>query len=309
MASYAFDLNPVPPFRLDLTVWALRRRVDNVVDRWDGRTYRRVLIGDAGEPFEVAVSQDGPSDAPHLNVRIQAEASGPGLESEATLALKSLLGIDLELDEFYALAHADGNLKPLAAQFRGFKPPRFATYFEALVNGISCQQLSLTVGIRLLRNLTECFGVELGTEEGAFHAFPRPQDLVDVDIERLRKMGFSYGKAGYITELAQSITKGQLILRELEALNDREAVDRLRGLKGVGRWTAEYFLLRGLGRTHIFPADDVGARNNLQHWLGLPATVTYEQVHEALQPWEGFGGLIYFHLLLKSLNEKGALVE
>lgn len=309
MAPYAFDLSPVPPFRLDLTVWALRRRVDNVVDRWDGRTYRRVLTVDAGEPFEVAVSQEGPSDAPHLNVRIQAETPDQELESQATLALKRLLGIDLELGEFYVLAHDDGNLKPLAAQFRGFKPPRFATFFEALVNAISCQQLSLTVGIRLLRNLTECFGPELRTEEGTFHAFPRPQDLAGVDIEQLRKMGFSYGKARYIAALAQSITKGQLSLEELEGLDDQEAADRLRALKGVGRWTAEYFLLRGLGRTCIFPADDVGARNNLQHWLGLPGTVTYEQVHRALQPWEGFGGLIYFHLLLKSLNEKGVLVE
>ena len=73
----------------------------------------------------------------------------------------------------------------------------------------------------------------------------------------------------------------------------------------MGRWTAEYVLLRGLGRTHIFPADDVGARNNLQKWLGLPGKMTYANTREALMRWDGFGGLIYFHLLLKSLAEKG----
>jgi DNA-3-methyladenine glycosylase II len=84
-------------------------------------------------------------------------------------------------------------------------------------------------------------------------------------------------------------------------------VKRLCGLKGVGRWTAEYFLLRGVGRTHIFPADDVGAHNHLQRWLRLPEKLKYDEVHKELRRWKGYGGLVYFHLLLKSLNENGDL--
>ena len=68
-------------------------------------------------------------------------------------------------------------------------------------------------------------------------------------------------------ELARSIAEGRLDLEGLADLPDDEAVKRLCELRGVGRWTAEYVLLRGLGRTHIFPGDDVGARNNLQRWL------------------------------------------
>ena len=92
-------------------------------------------------------------------------------------------------------------------------------------------------------------------------------------------------------------------------LDDKKAVTRLCSLKGVGCWTAEYFLLRGLGRTHIFPGDDVGARNHLQRWLGLPETMNYAEVHKALMRWDGYGGLIYFHLLLKSLTEKGTILH
>lgn len=88
-----------------------------------------------------------------------------------------------------------------------------------------------------------------------------------------------------------------------------EAAARLCNLKGVGCWTAEYFLLRGLGRTHIFPGDDVGARNHLGRWLGLSEPMTYNDVHKALLRWYGYGGLVYFHLLLKSLAEKGLIVE
>src|SRR5450759_5017322 len=122
-------------------------------------------------------------------------------------------------------------------------------------------------------------------------------------------MGFSYQKARYLTGLARAITGKQFNLEEIEMLDDKKAVNRLCSLKGVGRWTAEYFLLRGLGRTHIFPGDDVGARNHLQCWLGLSEPMDYNEVHKVLMRWDGYGGLIYFHLLLKSLTEKGTIVH
>lgn len=305
----SFHLKPVPPFRLDLTVWVLRRRPDNLMDRWDGRTYRRVVAPDDGEPFEIAVSQSGPPEASQLDVEVSSETSNREIREPATLAVARLLGVGLSLDEFYRLARGDDDLRPLANQFCGFKPPRFQTLFEALVNGIACQQLTLTVGIRLLNRLAEAYGPALLAEDGTFHGFPRPADLADVDIEQLRKIGFSYQKARYITSLARSLTSGLLKLDDMESLDDREVVDRLRSLKGVGRWTAEYVLLRGLGRIHVFPGDDVGARNNLQSWLGLPGPLNYDEVQSALKRWNGYGGLVYFHLLLKSLVEKGMIAH
>ncbi len=307
--SAAFELHPVPPFRLDLTVWTLRRREENTIDRWDGRTYRRVLAPVGEAPFEMSVTESGTPDAPRLRVETEGGTNARDARNAATLALRRLLGIDLDLSEFYLKARNDGQLKPLAFQFRGFKPPRFATYFETLVNAMSCQQLSLTVGILLLCRLSDRYGASVNTERGVFHAFPRPQDVAEADLDEMRQMGFSYQKARYITGLAQALTKRELDLGDLEPLADDVAIDRLLDLKGAGRWTAEYFLLRGLGRTHIFPADDVGARNNLQKWLRLRAPMKYEKVMRALKPWQGYGGLVYFHLLLKSLDEKGVLAN
>jgi DNA-3-methyladenine glycosylase II len=84
---------------------------------------------------------------------------------------------------------------------------------------------------------------------------------------------------------------------------DDEAVARLSKLRGVGRWTAEYVLLRGLGRTHVFPGDDVGARNNLARWLHVTTPLDYEGVREILSGWDEYSGLLYFHLLLERLAE------
>lgn len=301
-----FILEPVPPFRLDLTVWTLRRRPDNQIDRWDGQSYRRVLLaGDA--PVEMAVTQIDGAQAPRLRVTVTGQAALADVQQSVGAVLQRLLGTQIDLHDFYRSSAGDLLLEPLASQFRGLKPPRFPTLFETLVNAISCQQLTLTMGIRLLNRLTEAYGPALETEAGTVHAFPRPQDLADADIEQLRRMSFSYAKARYLTTLARAILDGQIDLEKLAALDDREAVARLCQLKGVGRWTAEYVLLRGLGRTHIFPADDVGARNHLQRWLELPGAMSYDRTRAALQRWDGYGGLVYFHMLLKSLTEKGLI--
>jgi DNA-3-methyladenine glycosylase II len=73
----------------------------------------------------------------------------------------------------------------------------------------------------------------------------------------------------------------------------------------VGRWTGEYVLLRGLGRLHVFPGEDVGARNNLRRWLGLTGALDYDGVRRVLTPWTPYAGLIYFHLLQDRLAEAG----
>jgi len=307
LKQLALTLTPVPPFRLDLTAWTLRRRPDNCVDRWDGETYRRVLVAANGEPFEIAATQFGPRAAPQLRVTIHYRASSRGLCRQTAAALERLLGIHLRLDDFYRFAARDAQLKPVAQQFRGFKPPRLESLFETLVNAMACQQFTLTVGIRLLNRLTERYGQAFVGADGIFYAFPRPQDLAHADIETLRAMQFSYQKARYITGLAQAIVRGELQLEEINALDDARALARLCELKGVGRWTAEYCLLRGLGRTHIFPADDVGARNHLQRWLGLPEKLNYAAVHQAIQPWKNYGGLVFFHLLLPSLAGKAII--
>ncbi len=302
----SFVLEPIPPFRLDLTAWTLRRRPDNMIDRWDGQTYRRVLV-ENGNPFEIAVTQFEQSGMPRLRVSVTGEVPGSDEKAYVNAVLERLLGIHVDLTEFYRFCENDEVLRSPANQFRGLKPPRFPTYFETLVNAIACQQITLTVGIRLLNRLTEACGLPIETEKGLFHTFPRPQQLANMDIEKLREMGFSYRKARYLTDLAQAVIEGQFDLEEIEKLDDQKAVNRLCTLKGVGRWTAEYFLLRGLGRTHIFPGDDVGARNHLQRWLRLSEPMNYDEVHKSLRQWDAYGGLIYFHLLLKSLTEKGII--
>jgi DNA-3-methyladenine glycosylase II len=305
-ARASFQLVPRPPFRLDLTVWTLRRRPENRIDRWDGHTYRRVLV-EEGTPFEIAVTQSGGPTKPRLHVHLTGDLAIETARAIAVPAIQRLLGIRIDLAAFYRFCETEEALRNLARQFRGVKPPRFASYFETLINAIACQQITLTAGIRLLNRLAEACGPAIETDEGVAYGLPGPAQLAQASIERLREMGFSYRKATYLTGLARVLVEDEFDLEEVASLEDDRALSQLCRLHGVGRWSAEYFLLRGLGRTHIFPGDDVGARNHLQRWLQRSGPMDYDQVQEALRHWRPYGGLLYFHLLLKSLEEKGVL--
>jgi DNA-3-methyladenine glycosylase II len=308
MARNSFEVKPISPFRLDLTVWTLRRRPDNVVDRWDGTTYRRVLPLPAG-PVEVAVTQVASPEAARLKVAVAGQPVSAAVRVAVTTALERLLGLRIDLTEFYQVAMHHRQLGPLAQRFKGMKPPRFATVFEGVINAMACQQVTLTLGIRLLNRLAVTYGTAFGEGDEAVHAFPRPEDLARLDPADLRQFGFSRQKGRAMIELAQSVAEGHLDPEGLADLPDGEAVISLSELRGVGRWTAEYVLLRGLGRTHIFPGDDVGARNNLQRWLRLTEPLDYQAVRRLLSHWDDYAGLVYFHLLLDRLREAGYLGE
>ncbi len=306
MTQASFALKPLPPFRLDYTVWVLRRRPDNIWDRWDGRTYRRVLLLDE-KPLDIAVTQTGPPETPELKIFAAGTRIKSDPQSNLTAGLERLLGLKTDLEDFYRLALKDPKLKALAESFRGMKPPRYPSVFEGLVNAITCQQFTLTAGIRLLSRLVVNYGVPFKRRNIYFHAFPRPEDLAGAEMEDLRKLGYSRQKARSLIELARLVVEGRFHLESLDSLEDSIALEKLTALRGVGRWTAEYALLRGMGRIHIFPGDDVGVRNRLQDWMKIAKPLSYEGVQRLLSRWKPYGGLIYFHLLLKGLREAGHL--
>jgi DNA-3-methyladenine glycosylase II len=126
-----------------------------------------------------------------------------------------------------------------------------------------------------------------------------------VDPADIKRLGFSLAKARTIVTSARKIVDGDLDLEALEGAEDAEVLERLTSLRGVGRWTAQYVMLRGLGRLHVFPGDDVGARNKLKAFLGLDGPLDYERVERVVSRWAPYGGLVYFHLLLDSLSRAG----
>ncbi len=293
-------LHPLAPFRLDLTTWALRRRAQNAIDAWDGHTYRRaLLIGRLR--VAVAVTQVGSPDAPRLDVAITGAGLSLGIGEQVEATLTRMLGLDVDLSGFYARAARDQALAALAARYLGLKPPRFPSLFECLLNAVACQQLSLAAGLTMLSRLAAASSPPVGP----LHPFPAPEDVLRLSTARLRQLGFSERKAKVIMELARAATDGAFELGRFEALDDEEVVGALMERPGIGRWSAEYVLLRGLGRLHVFPTADVGAIKGLRSFL--VAVGLDDDPRRALMRWRRDAGLLYFHLLLRGLEEQGAL--
>ena len=301
---HEIEMEPREPFRLDLTAWALRRRSHNAVDRWDTGTYERVVSLD-GAPVALSVTQVAGPEAPRLSILLAGRRVDQPAEALARSALERLLGLNVDLSPFAAMAAQDPLLALLAARMRGLKPPRFTTVFEALVNGVACQQLSLAVGIHLLNRLAADRGRTISGRTDGPRAFPDPEDLASLEPDDLKRHGFSSTKARTIIETARAIVAGELDLEALQRLEDGAAIERLTSLRGIGRWTAEYVLLRGLGRLHVFPGDDVGAHNKLRRLFGIDTPLDHEAVGRLVARWHPYAGVVYFHLLLDSLSRAG----
>jgi DNA-3-methyladenine glycosylase II len=302
MASVTVVLPTTAPFRLDVTVWALRRRKKNAVDRWDGDHYSRIVVVD-NIPVQLKVTQEKADADPTLIVTIEsATRISEQAKSEAGLLVRKTLGLAVDLRPFYDRTRDDPVIGGLVAQFLGVRPPRFPNIFEGLINAIACQQVTLDLGIVLLNRLSERFGAPFVDHDVVWHAFPAPADLANAPEESIKGLGFSHQKTRAMQELAAHIVGDDLVFADLNEMTNREATEYLSTIRGIGRWSAEYVLLRGLGRLDSFPGDDVGAQNNVQKLFHLADKPTYNEIRQLVLPWHPYEGVVYFHLLLDKLR-------
>lgn len=307
MRRIEFDITPLPPYRLDLTAWALKRREDNTWDRWGAGSgiYSRLMVHD-GQRIDVSVSQTGSISSPLLRIIATVDSDSGDVTNDAIRSAvepvtRGLLGADVDLSTFHHMASNDSMLSSLVAKLIGLKPPCYPTLFEALTNAVTCQQITLTAGLRILGRLADACGARM---EDAV-SFPVPENVAQLSDQDLISLGYSRQKARAMCELSALAADGQLERSIIADLSNDEAVERLRRLYGVGRWSAEYTLLRGDGRLGIFPGDDVGVRKHLEKWLGLSHRLDYNGVSRILETWQPFGGMIYLHLLTASLVDSG----
>lgn len=309
MSEISFSLKPVPPFSLEFTAWALRRRPQNLIDRWDGNTYRRIILVD-GQPLLLSVRQQGPVSAPKLRVKVKSRdtISGQGVRSKIVSLLDKMFALRKDLSGFYAATAMKRDLRTITNEFTGLKPPRFPSIFESLLNAFACQQVSLDVGIILLNRLATAFGRGFKEEGEVLHALPLPEDLAGVNPVDFRALGLSRQKGRAIVDLSKSIISGEIRLDGLELMSNIDAMEVLYHIRGVGRWSAEYVLLRGLGRLDSFPGDDVGAQRNIASLFRLEERPDYEKIRKITSRWQPYQGFVYFHFLLRNLKRKGHLL-
>jgi DNA-3-methyladenine glycosylase II len=171
-----------------------------------------------------------------------------------------VLGFDFDLVAFAAWAAEEERLAPLVVRFAGYRPTLAPDPFEMLVGAITAQQVSLFSAVAIRNRLVERFGERVGR----VWAFPTRERLAGVSEEELTSLGFSRRKAEYVIGLARS----DLDLAQLALLPDAEVKVRLTALRGLGEWTADWFLARYLGRLRAWPAGDLALRKAVRALYG-----------------------------------------
>lgn len=285
MESVRIALRPPPPLDFALTARVLRRSPRNLVDRVDrDGTWSRAVVLSHG-PALLSGKQQA--------ARLTFEAAPARVHDRRAIKafVTRLFSLELDLAPFWRRARRERGFAELARRCAGLRPQRFPTLFEALANGICCQQLSLAAGMVRLGHLAERFGAR--TPDGARAGPPEPERIAGASLSALRKAGLSGRRAEELRELARLPL--ERFEHELTALPDEQARARLLELPGIGPWTADYVLLRGLGRLDVFPAGDVGAARTLGRILGRVieprAAVRFAERFAPLR------GMLYFCML------------
>lgn len=296
MAHARNEIEVVTPYRLDLTVSVLRRLSTNIVDLFtrDGE-YIRELPG-ARATVIARVKQVRP-DA--LVARFDG---GDARDHRQALGiLRRVLGVDRDVSHFERAARRLPWLKPLAVRMRGVKPPRYPSLWEACVNSIVFQQVSLAAASSISRRLIVALGRPAKVASDVVYAFPSADRFRRSEDDVLRAAGLSTTKLATLRRVAEALHDGSLDEDTLEALPSPEVATLLRGFKGIGPWTATLILLRGLGRLDVFPQNDSSVVSNLA-FVAKTGTVAIE---EALETLGAQRGMLYYYLLLARLEARG----
>jgi DNA-3-methyladenine glycosylase II len=162
----------------------------------------------------------------------------------------------------------------LAKRLRRRNEERPADAFGALLRSIVGQQLST-------KSARAIYGRMLGLFDGP----PTPEAMLALSEEDLRGIGFSRRKVEYVHDLAAHVLDGELELDRLATLDDEEAVAEISAVRGLGRWTAEVFLLMHLGRPDVIVGGDLGIRKAIMVEDGLEAMPTPQEVEERAERW------------------------
>jgi DNA-3-methyladenine glycosylase II len=291
-----FLIRPQGPFDFDLTLQRYRLFGDDAAHAYVDGIYHRVIEID-GKLWVYVLRGGGSVVDPLLQVQILGGRVQARHRDVVEEEIRRSLSLDIDLEPFYRWASADPILSRLCARCHGMRPPRAPTLFEALVTSISAQQVNLTFATTTRSRLIKRFGPAVSIAGKTFYGFPMPESLARASLQELRDMQFSWRKAEYIVNLARLVVGGQLKFADFPLLSNDEIIERIMQIKGLGRWTADWLLARGLGRGNVIAAGDLGVRKAVGRFYFNGKALSDEEVRTFAAHWGMFQSLTVHYLL------------
>ncbi|WP_062105688.1 DNA-3-methyladenine glycosylase family protein [Bacillus niameyensis] len=279
------------PYNFDLALSRLAMDPLHIINQQE----RSIKVPIYGEVPEVALVQAvGTTDEPEFLVSGHDMTTKQHVLHKIYTAFQWKVSLN-EIQEHFAKT----NLKDIFAVHRGTPVVLEFAPYTTLIRSIIHQQVNMKFAISLTETFVKTFGFEID----GVPFYPLPETVAKLATEQLRVLKFSQRKAEYIIDLAQKLASGELILENLSTLPDEEIIRELVKIRGVGPWTAQSFLLFGLGRPNLFPAADIGIQKAIKNLLGLEKKPTREEMLEYSKEWEPY--LSYASLYLwRSIEEE-----
>jgi DNA-3-methyladenine glycosylase II len=284
-------LEPPRPYSLDLTAERFAR-FPELVNRFESGRYRRLLFV-SGRPLLVSARQQGSPARAVLEVELQGPAArSAAAERAAVELLERALGVATPVAPFYRAFRGDALLGPTIRACRGLRSWGFGDLFETVLTAVLSQQVNLHFAYDIRRDLCLAYGRRARIAGETHVAFPTPSRLARESEGTLRGFRLSGSKAATLARLARAFRSGALDEERLRAAGDEQVVAELTALKGIGRWTAETALIRGLGRPDAFPAGDLGVVKYVARGLlGHDRALTESEMRSFSERWRPHRGL------------------
>jgi DNA-3-methyladenine glycosylase II len=291
------DASFVAPGPVDVAATLSRFRL------WGGDPVNRLTEGVFRRAFKAAghwrvyeLTWSGEPDAARLTVSVPG-ARRATIVDQAIREVRHVCGLDLDLAAFRTAAVGDPVLRDLTPRLHGLRPTLSPGPFEMLVSSVCAQQVNLAFAFTLRARLVRRFGEALLAGGQAVYAFPEPAVLARARVADLRLLQLTTRKAEYVIGLAREVAGGALDLDALASRSNDEVIERLTAVRGFGRWSAEWFLARCIGRGDVCAAGDLAVRRAFEHFYGRGRALDEPAVRRRAARWGPHQNLAVHYLL------------
>ena len=285
-------INKPSHFSFNECLWFLDRNLDDCMHQVQHKQVRKLLRLNR-KLILIEVSEKGK----HLQVTLPAsKTSLTTFRKEIITYVHEWFDLDRDIGPFYRLLEKDKELKPLGKAYYGLRLVGIPDLFELLCWCVIGQQINLDFAYKVKRRLVEQYGPKIKFEGALYYTFPEPSALARLKIEDLRKLQLTTRKSEYIIGIARLFEKGEMSRTSLLSLKNEEAMkNALTQIRGIGEWTANYTVMKGLGGMNCIPYGDSGVNNALLKLKGIPKKNNrpmVDAVFEQFKDWQSY--LVYY---------------
>jgi DNA-3-methyladenine glycosylase II len=259
-----------------------------------GAFLRAVRVGGRWRGYELRWT--GHVDAERLQVSTPGDRSTRVLEA-AVDDVGRICGLGLDVESFYTIAKGDPVLGSLVPRLWGLRPTLSPQPFEMLIGSVCAQQISLSFAFTVKARLVRRFGTPVDVAGQTVYGFPDAERIAHARVGELRRLQLTTRKSEYVIGLARHVVSGALDLQALARIPNDGVIQALTAVRGFGRWTAEWFLARHLGRGDVCAAGDLAVRHAFERFYNGGRTLDEAGIRRRAATWGAHQNMAVHYLL------------